>query len=81
MGQVSAHWSKYDSRNSFIRVGSDGRNTVQETGQSSLWFFTAIQWCVRGFCKQRLLESGYEFGRINPKESLAGIFLLRVDNI
>lgn len=30
MEQVSAHWSKYNSRNSLIRVGSDGRNTVQE---------------------------------------------------
>lgn len=43
--------------------------------------FTEILWRVSSLCKQQLLESGYEFGRINHKESLAGIFLLRVDNI
>lgn len=41
MEQVSAHWSKYSSRNSLTRVGSDGRDTVQEAWQLSLGLFPA----------------------------------------
>lgn len=33
-GQVSPHWLKYYSRNSFISIDSGGRNAMQEASSS-----------------------------------------------
>ena len=48
MGKPQSYWLKQDSRNSFIRAGSDGRNTVQAGKRFSAGFWSAV--CTRGPC-------------------------------
>ena len=79
-GQVSAHWSKDNTRNSFIRVDSDHRNTMQEAEGSVCSFSLKCSMCERPppTMVARLLMN---LGPVNHKESLVDIFFLKVHNL
>lgn len=58
---------------------SNAEGLVAYVAFPSLWLFLV---CERGLCKQCLLDSHYEFGPANHKESfLASIFLLGINNV
>lgn len=74
MWQVSVHWSKDDARDSLIRIDSEFRNTVQEAGSSFCSFFLKCR-----VPERPLSAMAARLGPVNPQESLADMFLLKVN--
>lgn len=83
-GKPQPYWLKQDSRSSFIRPGSDGRNTVQagSSAQASPW--SAV--CVRGsYIQMAAMQNGSVlFCFLIPasnQEPLVGFFFLKIHSV
>lgn len=80
---TQSHQSNPNSRGFFMRVGSASRSTVhrrtaQAAGVPQLVGVPPRRSVLERVCTQCLLDSGYESGPVNQKESSAGILFLRL---